>query len=289
MKTMTTGIALVASLALVGCNSSDSGSGGGGGSSSVSLKSPTFIITESNRDSVDSVAYSYAGNVDATDQLDDTTSRALSLGEDQISRALQPREIAARFNESETEACFDSGSVTYSASGSGINENTGEMQSSGSMKVSMDFNQCKSTYSFDDGLISISMSWSGYDGYNSFDTLSLNITFNDYTSKSYYGDGSLDTSESIHGYMDMSLANDETSASLGLSISSSEIDNKVINIETTSPIKQRGSDYPYTGTIVVTGGDNTTVTYTVVSNGVEVSLNGGQAELITWSDMSYYY
>lgn len=288
MKTVSTGIALFATLVLAGCNSSDSGNGGGG-SSSISLKSPTFIITDSNRDTVDSVAYNYAGNVDATDQLDETTSRALSLGGDQISRVLQPREVAARFNESETEACFDSGSVTYSASGSGINENTGDMQSSGSMTVSIDFKQCKSTYSLEDGLISISMSWSGYDGSESFDSLSLDMTFNNYTSKSYYSDGSLDSSESIHGSMDMSLNNDETSASLGLSISSSEIDNKVINIETTSPIKQRSSDYyPYTGTMVVSGGDNTKVTYTVVSNGVEVSLNGGQAELITWSDMSYY-
>jgi len=284
MKTVSTGIAFIATLALVGCNSSESGS------SSISLKSPTFIITESNRDDVDSVAYNYAGNVDASDQLNDTTSRALSLGGDQISRALQPREIAARYNESQTESCFESGSVTYSVSGSGINENTGDMQSSGSMKVSIDFRQCKSTYSLYDGLISMSMTWSGYNGYDSFDSLSLNLTFNDYISKSYYGDGSLDSSELIHGYMDMSLNNDVTSASLGLSITSSEIDNKVINIETTSPIKQRSSDdYPYTGAMVVSGGDSTKVSYTVVSNGVEVSLNGGQAELITWSDMSYSY
>ncbi len=287
MKTLTGGLVVLAAATLVGCNSSDDK----GGSGSISLKSPTFNITESNRDSVDSITYNYAGEANATNMLPDV-GRSLPAPKILARTGFQPRDIAARFNETETINC-SSGSITINVSGSGIDENTGDMSSSGSLKMTFDVADCsESTYdgSFsEDGVIGISMSWAGYDGYDSFDSLSLSFTFNEYVSTSFDGNGSEIARELVHGSMSASLSNDETSMSMGLSLSSSEIDNKIINIETSSAIKQRNSDYyPYTGTLIVSGGNDTKVTYTIVANGVEVSLNGGQAELISWSEMDGY-
>lgn len=278
---------LIASFAAVvaGCNDE---SGGGSGSLSVKLKQPTFVIDDSNKQQVDEVAVSYAS-------VDDYGPGLLTGDEDiriasrsSIERTL-PR-IASRISDSGSLGC-DSGSGSWTGSATGITD-TGEMQSSGTISYDATYNDCKDGssdyYTIDDGKISLDMSWSGYQSSTeTFSSWAITIRFSNYSLEEYYNG---DTTKSLmDGALKVSGDQSEARLSMALSFSSSELNNQIITMETTSDIVQGLSDpYPSSGGMVIKGGNDTKVSYKIVSNGVEVSLNGGQAELVTWSEIDGY-
>lgn len=278
---------LIASFAAVvaGCNDE---SGGGSGSLSVKLKQPTFVIDDSSKQQVDVVAVEYA-SVDGYGPdliTGDTVVRIASRSG--LERTL-PR-IASRISDSGSLDC-DSGSGSWTGSATGVSD-TGEMQSSGTISSNATYNDCKNGssdyYTIDDGKISLDMSWSGYQ--SSTETLSswgITVRFSDYSYEEYYYG---DTIKNImDGAIKVSGNDSEARLSMALSFSSPELNNQIITMETTSDIVQGLSDpYPSSGGMVIKGGNDTKVTYNIVANGVEVSLNGGQAELVAWSEIDGY-
>lgn len=63
------------------------------------------------------------------------------------------------------------------------------------------------------------------------------------------------------------------------------IENKVITIAITLDTVRGISAYPTSGGIVVIGGEDKKVVYSIVADGIEVSLHSGQAELVSWSEV----
>lgn len=278
MKKVTLGLAVLGAISVVGCNSDSGGNG-------VSLKTPTYEINEANRSTIDRVTYAYASDLDAEelfiDLSDFSTSNVRLAGK----VPAETWKITPRLNESQTIQC-DSGEFTVQFSGNGIDEETQNYLPSGSLSLTWDYDNCLDGSTREDGSMTISMAWSGYDSFdNSYDSLNVNFTFNDLTSVEL-SNGSVESQNLVHGSIESSLSGSESILTIGMSISSPIIENKVINIETTSPIKQRKSDnYPYSGVVKTTGGSDSQVVYTIVPNGADVSLNGGQAETVTWSEL----
>ncbi len=275
-------IPVAASAVLMGCNS-DSG-GSGSGELNVSLKSPTYLISAESRGEIDTIVADSALSVSASDFSDVSLSRSNAR-----SVAGMKSGISSRISESGSSDCESSGTVSYSVNGNGINDD-GSFKSSGSASISLTSNNCTydfgSGYEVENGGISISLSWSGYNGNDSFNSIAATVLFDELSYEEYGIDDELIYSDNVDGGIKASLANNESSVQIALSLSSSDINNQVITIETTTTVKQRSSDlYPYQGVVEVKGGNGTSIVYTVVANGVEVSLNGGQPELVTWNEI----
>lgn len=272
-------IPVAASAVLMGCNS-DSG-GSGSGELNVTLKSPTFAIDAESRSAVDTAVSDAALSTSASEYADINLSRSSS-------RSLTESGLSARISESGSLAC-DSGSFSYSINGDGVNDD-GSFSTNGDVSISLTANNCRSDYGngwydLENGEASISLNWSGYNGYDTFDSLTAMVLFDDFSYEEY-DDIGLINYEEIDGGVKASISGNESSVEIALSTSSSDLNNQIITIETTTPLKQRLSDYyPYQGVVRVNGGNGTSVVYTVVSEGVEVSLNGGQPELVTWSEI----
>lgn len=275
-------IPIAASAVLMGCNS-DSG-GSGSGELNVSLKSPTYVINAESRGEIDTIVGDSALSVSATDFSDVSLSRSNARSVTGMKSG-----ISSRISESGSSACESSGTVSYSVNGSGINDD-GSLKSSGSASISLTSNNCTydvgSGYEVENGGMSISLSWSGYNGNDTFNSIAATVLFDELSYEEYGSGGGLIYSDSVDGGIKASIANNESSVQIALSLSSSDINNQVITIETTTTVKQRVSDfYPYQGVVEVKGGNGTSIVYTVVANGVEVSLNGGQPELVAWDEI----
>lgn len=271
-----------ASITLLGCNSEGGGTGGSG-ELNVSLKTPTFVIDAENRSAVDGMVTASTLSTTASDFADFDSTRSLER-----SAFRSTGGISLRNTESVSGVCNGGGDYTISFSGSGVTE--GGLSSSGNATISIINNSCTtinggSYEDFEDGTTKLTMTWSGYDGYDKFDSLTVAVRFDDVTYEEYYS-GELDISEIIDGAVSASISGNESRVQIALSGTSLELNNQTITIETTKAIKQRLSDlYPYEGVIEVKGGGGTSVVYTVVANGVEVSLNGGQPALVLWNEI----
>lgn len=270
-----------ASITLLGCNSEGGGSGGSG-ELNVSLKTPTFVIDAENRSTVDGMVADSALSATASDFAAFDSSRSL---ERSVFRSASGIEL--RNTESASFDCDGGGSYTISVSGSGISDD--ELSASGNATIKLIANNCITSFGtwedVEDGTTELSMTWSGYDGFDSFDSLSVSVRFDEVTYQEYE-DGVLYYSESIDGAISASISGNESRVQIALSGTSSDLNNQTITMETTTPIKQRLSDdYPYQGVVEVKGGGGTSVVYTVVANGVEISLNGGQPALVTWNEI----
>lgn len=270
-----------ASITLLGCNSEGGGSGGSG-ELNVSLKTPTFVIDSENRGTVDGMVTDMTLSETATDFAGLDSTRSLDR-----SAFRSTGDISLRNTESISEACSDGGNYTLSFNGSGITEEG--MSASGNATISIISNNCTAingdTKEVEDGTTKLEMTWSGYDGFESFDSLTVTVRFDDVTYQEYFSDV-LEYSDIIDGAVSASITGNESRVQIALSGTSSELNNQTITMETTTPIKQRLSDmYPYQGVVEVKGGGGTSVVYTVVANGVEISLNGGQPVLVLWSDI----
>ncbi len=282
MKRLIFTLAILPAAVLVGCNDSNNES------SNNDLGAPSFIISSSNRAQVDQVAGSTATESSTQTYIGGDDGRSLSSNSLFMSNLA--REISSRSGSQTEEIDCTTGSGTASGTVTGIDEN-GEAEPDGSMSVTMTYETCTQEESEDDysayhGTVNLDIDWTGFNvSTETFDSLSMTASFDNYHEKVVVG-GEVESESTVDGSLTLSATQLEYRASFSLVMSSPEIDNKVIAMETTSDIVRGVSDtYPTSGEIVVTGGEDTQAVYTIVSNGVEVSLNGAQAELITWSEI----
>lgn len=268
---------------LVGCN--DSGNGGSSGNNS--LGAPSFVINSSNRAQVDQVAGSTAAESSTQTYIGSDGGRSLLTSSSLV--AGQIREISAR-SEGTGEISCTSGSGSAEGSVTGVGEN-GETEANGSMSVVLKYDNCTQERSSGDsvthdGKQGLDIEWAGYsESTGQFESLSVTATLENYYNKTVV-DGAVESESTVDGNLTLSATQTEYRASFALAMSSPEIDGKVIAMETTADIVRGVADtYPTSGEIVVTGGEDTKAVYTIVANGIEVSLNGEQAELIAWSEI----
>ncbi len=282
MKRLIFSIAMVPAV-LVGCNDS-----GGNSAGSDSLGAPSFVINASNRSKVDQTAGSYAAESSSNTFLDSGDNRSLRSSPTFVTDQL--RQVTSRATGTWEAECT-SGSGTNTGTVTGIDEDTGEIEASGSISAESTYEDCKlesSTgyYFLQDGTVNMDIEWSGYSAASeTFESLSVSVGFETYYSQEVAA-GDTVAESTIDGRLTQSANSTEYRASFDISMSAPEIDNKVIAMETTSDIVQGVSDtYPTSGAFIVHGGEGTQAVYTIVANGIEVSLNGEQAELITWAEI----
>lgn len=282
MKRLILAAAMVPAI-LVGCNDSSNG----GSSGNDSLGTPSFVINSSNRAQVDQVAGSTAMESSTQTYISGDGSRSLLTGSSFVAGKI--REISSR-TEATGEISCASGSGSMEGSVTGVGEN-GEAEANGSMSVVLTYDNCTQDSSSGDntthdGKQGLDIEWTGYnDSTGQFESLSVTASFENYYNKTVVG-GAVESESTVDGSLTLSANKTEYRASFSLAMSSPEIDDKVIMMETTADIVRGVSDtYPTSGEIVVTGGEDTKAVYSVVANGVEVSLNGGQKELVSWSEI----
>lgn len=289
-------LALAAPLALVGCNSSDSSSGGGGGSFS---KTPTLEISAENRAMIDEFAIEGVIGLETgyTEFLfDDWGDFSVNISK-ATARLMERQPVIAgrNINESYKYDC-DSGSEEFKVTGSGINDE-GEISSSGNITIEMISRNCREEwwedeYDITNGTLRFTISWSGYNSATeSFSSLEFAIRA---INSSYYEyfQGELDYFEEFDGEIKSTLSGSNYSNTMDVFFRGSELDGKGIKAETLTAITGSiDNDHPSAGQWIIRGGGGTTARYTVVANGIEVSVNDGQAELLTWEyiDDNYGY
>lgn len=254
MKRLIFSLALVPAV-LVGCNDSGNSTSG-----SDSLGAPSFVINASNRSKVDKTAGSYAAEASSNNFLDSDDNRSLHSSPAFVTNQL--RQVSSRATSTWEEECT-SGSGTNTGTVTGIDENTGEVEASGSISAESTYEDCKlesysGYYSLQDGKVNMDIEWSGYSASaGTFESLSVSVGFETYYSQEVEA-GDTVAESTIDGRLTLTANSTEYRSSFDLSTSAPEIDNKVIAMETTADIVQGVSDaYPTSGTFIVHGGEDT--------------------------------
>jgi len=242
-----------------------------------SSNKPSFIINADNAQEIteNTLDLRDAAATDFTDVTDISNPNAMP------GRYFSPREMFARISESRNFDCSISGSTTITATvpDDFVSEDT--MPASGSMEFSVAANNCVESDGTTDGTTKIAMSWSGFDGTTSFDSLSSKISFKDLTITDESGEGYMD------GDIEATVTNDSVSMSWDIFMTGPETGGKGIHTFTTTDLTGQSSDgFLSAGAWRVEGGEDTFIAATVVANGVEVVTNGGQAELHTWAELN---
>lgn len=187
--------------------------------------------------------------------------------------------MKATQRNSGTFDCSGGGSVTFTFSGD-IDSSTGDLEESGTINVSVESNNCVQDGMTQDGGMSMSFTWTGYSDYE-FDTVTSRVTFDDFSASDSEGEVYVD------GWMQIGLATDTYTFSWDITSSAPGLGG-VISSKTTTDFTQGYNDwYPTQGAFRVDGADDSYLTATVVANGYEVSVNGGQATLYTWAEIDY--
>lgn len=89
----------------------------------------------------------------------------------------------------------------------------------------------------------------------------------------------------IDGDIGLSIGLSETAVHWDYYVQSSALDNQTVHsYSTTSLTSNSGDQYPTSGAWKVDGAESTYLTAEVVANGIEISVNGNQKQLISWSD-----
>lgn len=287
-------LALTAPIALMGCNPSDGGGGSGGGGSFS--KTPSFEITSDNRAMVDEFALEAVVGVESAyseflfDEWDDFSVNISK----QAARLLERQSVSGRsINESETYDC-DSGTASFSVTASGISDE-GDISASGNIAIEIKANNCREEwwgdeYDITNGTMLFTISWSGYnDATETFSNLDFSIKMTNYSFYEYEGDD-LIYFEEVDGELTSSLSGTNYSNSLDVFFRGTELDGKGVKAETLSAITGSTDDErPTAGEWIIRGGGGTTARYTIVANGIEVRLNDGQPELLTWEYIDENY
>lgn len=284
-------LAMAAPFVLMGCNSSSSGGGGGGSFS----KTPSLQISNANRAMVDEIAIGGVVGLESgyADLLfDDWGDFSIDISK-HASRLIDRQLALGRsINESYKYDC-DSGSEEFKVTGTGISEE-GSISASGNLTFEMKANNCVEEWgSYRDvsnGTVRFTLSWTGYnDASETFS--SLNFTVRAINSSFYeYFDGELEYFEEFDGELSSTLSGANYTNTLDMFFRGSELDGEGVTVETLSSITGSIEDErPTAGQWIVRGGGGTTARYTIVPNGIEVSVNEGQAELITWAEIDANY
>ncbi|MCH8532591.1 MAG: hypothetical protein LAT65_17200 [Saccharospirillum sp.] len=288
-------LTLATPFVLMGCNSSSDSGGGGGGGGSFN-KTPSLQISNANRAMVDEFAIEGVIGLEGgyADLLfDDLDDFSIDINK-HAARLMERRSFSARnFNESETYDC-DSGTEVYKVTGTGISEE-GDISPSGNVTFEITSNNCREEwwegeYDISNGTIRFTLSWTGYNDVT--DTFSsLNFSIKAINSSLYeYIDDELDYFEEFDGEMVSSLSGTNYTNTLDIFFRGSDLGGEGVAAETLTAITgSTDNDHPTAGQWIVRGGGGTTAQYTIEPDGIEVSVNGGQAELITWAEIDANY
>ena len=281
--------ALITPFALIGCNSSDSGSSGSGGGGGSFSKSPTLQISTGSRAMVDEYVFGGIFGLEAGYSeflFGDWSDFSVSFGQN-ASRLMERSLLSSRsINQTVTESC-DSGSEVYKVTATGITE-SGDISTNGNFTLEIVSNNCRDEwwddeYDITNGTMRYTISWTGYNAINQTFS-SLNFTMRAINSSFYeYVDGELYSFEEADGEMSSSINGTTYANTLDVFLSSSDLNGEAIRLQTSTAISgSTDNEYPSSGQWIVRGAGNTSAQYSIVPNGVEVSVNSGQAELLTW-------
>lgn len=289
-------LAIATPFVLMGCNSSDGGGSGSGGGGSFS-KTATLQISSENREVVDEFAIGgivgfESGYADLL--FDDSETFSVDISK-HTARLMERQTVSARnINMNETYDC-DSGTEEYSTTATGFTEE-GDISASGNLTFSIKSNNCREEwwdegdYDISNGTVQFTISWTGYnDVDDSFSSLDFAIKA---TNSSFYEylDGELYYFEEFDGEMKSSLSGTNYTNTMDIFFRGSDLDGEGVTVETLSAITGSTDDsHPSAGQWIVRGGGGTTAKYTIVSNGIEVSVNDGQADLVTWEYIDANY
>ncbi|GGX52789.1 hypothetical protein [Saccharospirillum salsuginis] len=188
----------------------------------------------------------------------------------------------------EQSRCTD-GLMTLVLESNDFDTSTNAFQASGQSSLGVIYEACNMRLSSDnyilfDGVLSYQMTWDGYStAEDSVDNLLMTHRFDSVSFTNVNGDETEDSF--IAGWTETKLDPLKTVQTMSLIVSESSLDDQYVKLETTTDIVyNHGDGYPSTGAVSVTGGNDTHAEYTIVANGVEVSVNGAQPVLVTWSD-----
>ena len=290
MTQLNKGLLIVAASAVVvmGCNDED-----GGGElaiSNVTLKSPSYVIS-----GADSLEMAMVLDI-ASDSFSATMSDSDFRSTQNNTRSINPRALSSRISERSSLEC-ETGSGSVNASSNDIDELTQEMSVDGTITMDITFNNCfESYYDYDyslgyfdlllNGSTQVELKWQGYDANSGeFDTVFFSLKFNDYTStKIYQSDDSTEVTL-VDGIVKTKVTSDKQTMAWALSLAGPETNGLIVTTRTTENLTFSTTDQAISGAWEVKGANGTKAEVTVVANGFEVSINGGQAELISWSEL----
>lgn len=274
-------LSLCLPFALIACSPDD---GEGGDSSSDPL-----VIDESNKSMLIDTAL---GNFSGEGSYDDPFSgfSGLLIDDPTGSSSGQSRSLSER--ASETVNCH-SGSASVTTSGFDVG--SGTPPADGSASFSANYNDCNfsesnETYSFSmtiDGSISADLQWTGYDsGTDSFDSYSMSMNIDDFSFvMNSNGDEvsfAMDFESSVSKPAGSNTVTYSYDGTFGVPPEG------YVEIDTITPITVDLSlpePKPISGEVVFRGDNNTSIRYTVVSNGIEVSVNEGPGEVKEWDEI----
>jgi hypothetical protein len=208
-------------------------------------------------------------------------------GDDSSTKMADPRAIVARIQE--TIAC-DTGSASVTANTADVD--TAPLPASGNSSFEANYNNCTfisnaEGFNFSmaiNGRISASFVWTGYTAPDTFDTFDISYDVDKFSL-------AIDVNGNKNSFeidFNTSLSFDDPNASYSFA-GSFEIDEAgggFVDVQTVNPILMDiNNTRPSSGKVVMNGAGNSSISYTVVANGIEVSVNGGQAKLHTWADI----
>lgn len=221
-------------------------------------KELTYKVTDENaKDTVDATlnTVDLAEDADLSD-LPTNGQTALSL----------IRSVQARETESVDGACPSSGSVSYSM-------NYDDLQSAeGSFTGLIEADNCRDSESTVDGSASLTLSWT-----ENAESISLTAEFEEFSVD--YEEGAF----RVDGNLAMTGSAESFEFSWDLYIAAPEFDNQMVHTYTTINIQGNYADEFLTaGAWRIDGAEGSYAEFKVVSNGIEASVNGGQAVLFEW-------
>lgn len=198
-------------------------------------------------------------------------------------------------SESLIQDC-DQGTERITLTGEGFDRNRGELSSSGRINWETTLENClydsegnwQGWYGISYGDADIIFEWSGYDSSTErFDSYKYELRTNRRGYESFTPEDDIDSFWEYNGVMSSTTADSSYSNAFDVVYRSSELNYKGVLIETITPITgSLNDDFPTAGELLITGDGDSQVRYTVVPNGIEARLNGGQATLLTWQELS---
>lgn len=218
----------------------------------------------------------------------DGLSGFLLTGFDSDNEKSFSRTIATRMQEAVN---CDSGSATVTSNFTDVE--TSPPPATGNSSFEANYNNCTFSSSGEgfsflmkiDGKMSASLGWTGYDSIEgSFDTFDLAYDIDQFT----FDMDINGTSMSFEMDFSTTLAFNDPNASYSFtgSFAIDEAGEGFIDVQTLNPIVMNiNNAHPTSGKVVMNGGGNTSISYTVVTNGISVSVNGGAADLYTWDEI----
>lgn len=188
----------------------------------------------------------------------------------------------------------DSGSATITTSGEDIG--TGIEPVNGSSSFSARYNDCMLTSRTDggaqisthiDGTLEASIEWTGYQGDgNTFDSYILKVSKSSFYISSNHNGASFAMESDTSSVLE--LSGDTVTLTYTGTEKPEGLGDGNLAVESITPVAAHYDvmpAHPFSGEVLVSGGGDSSVRYTVVSGGVEVSVNGSQAALYPWAEI----